>query len=142
MDIQGKVIQFIGETSGVSKAGNPWKKKEWVIETFGQFPRKVKIQCFGDRADQINLEPGRDYTLYVDVESREYMGRWYTDVSVYRADEYVSTPSSGGQPQGGYQSTPQGGFGNLPYGNNGSGFDSGSNFSSNMNEESDEDLPF
>lgn len=142
MDIQGKVIQFIGETSGVSKAGNPWKKKEWVIETFGQFPRKVKIQCFGDRADQINLEPGRDYTLYVDVESREYMGRWYTDVSVYRADEYVSTPSSGGQPQGGYQSTPQGGFGNLPYGNNGLGFDSGSNFSSNMNEESDEDLPF
>lgn len=142
MDIQGKVIQFIGETSGVSKAGNPWKKKEWVIETFGQFPRKVKIQCFGDRADQINLEPGRDYTLYVDVESREYMGRWYTDVSVYRADEYVSTPSSGGQPQGEYQSTPQGGFGNLPYGNNGSGFDSGSNFSSNMNEESDEDLPF
>lgn len=150
MDFQGKVIQFIGETSGTSKTGKPWKKKEWVVETFGQFPRKVKVQCFNERSDALNLEPGKDYTLYVDLESREFNGRWYTDVSVYRADEYngQSQPYGGQQsvqgaytsPQGNY-GQPQQGFGAAPYGNPGNSFPGNDGFAPSV-EENDEDLPF
>ena len=144
MDFQGKVIQFLGETTGTSKAGNPWKKKEWVVETLSQYPRKVKVQCFGDRSDNINMEPGRDYVLHVDLESREFNGRWYTDVSVYRVEEFNNQQNFGQQPQGyqggGYQN-PQQNF-NQPYGNpQGGNFGSGQPFSSTV-EESDEDLPF
>ena len=138
MDFEGKVIQFLGETSGTSKAGNPWKKKEWVVETFGPYPRKVKVQCFGDRADSMNLEPGKDYKLSVDLESREFNGRWYTDVSVFRVEESHGQQSFGGQNsaiQGGYQQ-PQ-----PPYGNQGS-FNTGSQSFTASVEESDEDLPF
>ena len=144
MDFQGKVIQYIGETTGTSKTGNPWKKKEWVVETFGQFPRKVKVQCFGDRSDSLMLEPGKDYTLYVDLESREFNGRWYTDVSVYRVEPYTAQQNFGAQPQqqfqGNYQQ-PQQGFGNAPYGTQNSGFGGNSSFQPSV-EESDEDLPF
>ena len=139
MDFQGKVIQFIGEKTGTSKAGKPWKKKEWVVETFGQYPRKVKVQCFGDRADSMNLEPGRDYTLYVDLESREFNGNWYTDVSVYRAEEYNSQSQQFGpaQSQGGYQTQqPQPSFGGAHYTTQGS---FGGDIEAN---DSDEDLPF
>lgn len=125
MEFQAKVIQFVGETSGTSKAGNPWKKKEWVVETFGQYPRKVKIQCFGERADNMNLQMGHDYNLSVDLESREFNGRWYTDVSVFRAEEIQRQPDmSVGQP--------------MPpsYGA------AGQTFTSVSIEESDEDLPF
>ena len=118
MDFQGKVIQFLGEKSGTSKAGNPWKKKEWVVETFGQYARKVKVQCFGDKADSINLEPGHDYTLYVDLESREYNGNWYTDVSVYRVEEMNGQQAQISQPHqgGGFQNQmPTGGFTNTSY---------------------------
>lgn len=137
MDFQGKVIQFLGEVTGVSKAGNPWKKKEWVVETFGQYPKKVKLQCFGDRADNMNLELGQDYNLFVDLESREFNGRWYTDVSVFRA-EVINVPQPTSQP--GVYTPPQQGYGNGPYGNSDSQSFSQQSFTSV--EESDEDLPF
>ena len=43
MEIEGKIIRDLPLQEGVSRAGNPWKKKEWVLETFGQYPRQV---CF------------------------------------------------------------------------------------------------
>ena len=142
MDFQGKVIQFLGETSGTSKTGNLWKKKEWVVETFGQYPKKVKLQCMNARADAINLEPGLDYTFYIDLESREFNGRWYTDASVYRADPYNAQQNFGGQPQqGGYQQQAQPGFSNPAYGGSQPPYGSGQPFSPSV-EESDEDLPF
>lgn len=143
MDFQARVIQFIGETSGVSKAGNPWKKKEWLVETFDQYPKKIRVQCFGDRAEAMNLENGKDYRLFVDIESREFNGRWYTDVSVYRADENMQGQGgmNASQPGMGYQ-TPQqpGGFANAPY--NMPQAQGGASFSVEAVEESDEDLPF
>lgn len=136
MELEGRVIQFLGETGGTSKAGNPWKKKEWVVETFGQYPRKVKVQCFGERSDNINLEPGKDYTLSIDIESREYNGRWYTDVSVFRVQDYVGATNAG---------TSQG-F-QTPTMNQPTSFGGNSSFASEPypftpTEDSEEDLPF
>lgn len=143
MDFEGKVIQFLGEISGTSKAGNPWKKKEWVVETFGQYPKKVKVQCFGEKSDNIHLEPGRDYIFSVDLESREFNGRWYTDVSIFRVQDYQGQQNFGSQPQapyqGGYQNNS--GFASQPYGNPNS-FGGGNPTFSPSVEESDEDLPF
>lgn len=141
MDFQARCIQFLGETTGVSKAGNPWKKKEWVMETYGTYPKKVKVQCFGDRSDSMNIEQGKDYMLSVDLESREFNGRWYTDVSVFRAE--MAAPPQGadtfGGNGGGFPSQPQQPM-TQPYGGNmGGGFGSGQEFAS---DSSDEDLPF
>ena len=51
MEIEGKIIRDLPLQEGVSRAGNPWKKKEWVLETFGQYPRQVCFHFFGDRVD-------------------------------------------------------------------------------------------
>lgn len=104
MEIDGRVILDLPLQSGTSKAGNPWKKKEWVIETFGQYPKKVKVQAFGDRVDSLQIEMGKDYRLGIDIESREFNGRWYTDVSVFSAREIQQDNATYGQP--GY--APQG----------------------------------
>lgn len=145
MEIEGKIIQFIGEQSGTSKAGNPWKKKEWVLETFGNYPRKVKFHIFGDKADTINLELGKDYVLSFDLESREFNGRWYTDVSVFRAQDFLpgQQQSFGGQ-QGNFSNqqsfqNPQ--PGNMQYGPSGNNYAAGASFTQEAGE-SDEDLPF
>ncbi len=119
MELDGKIILDLGMQSGTSKAGREWKKREWVLETFGQFPRKVKFHVFGDRADTIGIEVGNSYTLSVDAESREFNDRWYTDISCYAARPYnpsapQSYPQQGSYPQqaypqqGGYP--PQGGY--------------------------------
>ena len=85
MDIKGKIIQKLDLQSGTSKAGNPWKKQEYVLETFDSYPKKVKFDFFGDRADQYPLEVGDVITLSYDIESREFNGRWYTDIRGYKA---------------------------------------------------------
>lgn len=146
MDIEGRLIIDLGITSGTSKAGNPWKKRECVIETFGQYPRKVKFHIFGDRVDTIRLEQGKDYRLSFDLESREFNGRWYTDVSVFRAQDYVPAPNDSFGNSGGFDSqyggqmqnpTPGYGANNMNFG--GQGFPN--NFEP-QNEDSEEDLPF
>lgn len=98
MEIEGKVILDLGMTSGTSKAGNAWKKKEIVIETFGTYPRKVKMTLFGDRSETVGADVGQSYSFSVDVESREYMGRWYTDVSAYSSR--LLNSSAPGEPYG------------------------------------------
>lgn len=108
MEIEGKVILDIGITTGTSKTGNPWKKRELVIETFGNYPRKVKLDIFGDRIDTMNLEVGKSYAISFDLESREWNQRWYTDVKAYAARE-IGAPNMGGTPvQAGYPAQPAG----------------------------------
>mgnify|MGYP002620698248 FL=1 len=85
MDIKGKIIQKMELQQGVSKAGNNWKKQEYVLETLDSYPRKVKFDFFGDRADQYPFEVGDVITLSYDIESREFNGRWYTDIRGFKA---------------------------------------------------------
>lgn len=85
MEIEGMIIRDLGQLEGVSKAGNPWKKHEWVLETQGQYPRKIKFTVFGDRVNTITFELGKSYNVQVDVESREFNERWYTDLTAYAA---------------------------------------------------------
>lgn len=87
MEIEGKIILDLPEEGGTSRNGNPWRKKSWVLETFGQYPRKVKFDLFGDRINQVHLEAGKSYKVSVDAESREFNGRWYTDLRAYAAQE-------------------------------------------------------
>ena len=83
MEITGKIIQKLEPQSGTSKAGNAWKKQEYVLETTDSaYPRKVKFDFFGERADQYVFEVGDVITLSYDIESREFNGRWYTDIRV------------------------------------------------------------
>ena len=81
MELIGKIIQVLPLQEGVSKAGNAWKKQEYILETLGtQYPRKVCFNLFGDNVDKFPMQVGQDVTVSIDLESREFNGRWYTDV--------------------------------------------------------------
>lgn len=88
MDFTGRVILDLPLESGIGKAsGKEWRKKSWVLETFGQYPRKVKVDAMGQAIDALNLQLGKVYTVSVDLESREFNGRWYSDIRAYAAHE-------------------------------------------------------
>ncbi len=87
MEVKGKVIIALPEVSGTSKAGNAWKKREYVLETQETYPRKVHFTLFGDRADQYPLNVGEDVTVSFDIESREFNGRWYTDIRAWKVEK-------------------------------------------------------
>ncbi|MDE5572485.1 MAG: DUF3127 domain-containing protein [Muribaculaceae bacterium] len=86
MEIIGKIIFDLGETSGTSKAGREWKKHEYVLETQESYPRKVHFDFFGDKADQYKLAAGQMIKLSFDIDSREYNGRWFTSISGWKAE--------------------------------------------------------
>lgn len=91
MEISGKIIQKLQVESGTSKNGNTWKKQSIVIETAGNYPKKVCFSVWGDRIDEVKAQEGDMITAKVDIESREYNGRWYTDVKAWQVQSAMST---------------------------------------------------
>ena len=99
MDISGKIIAILPEQGGISKSGNEWKKQEYVLETYDQFPKKICFQFFGaDRIAQANIRMGEDITVYFDIESREYQGRWFTNINAWKVDRKATAGGSFAQP--------------------------------------------
>lgn len=88
IEISGRVVNVLAPVTGQSKSGNgEWKKQEFVIETQSQYPKKVLFSLWGDKTEQINgLQAGDDVKVSFDPESREYNGRWYTDLRAWRVE--------------------------------------------------------
>lgn len=97
MEISGTVIDVLAEVNGQGKNG-VWRKKEFILETPSQYPKKVCISIWGDRIDQTPLAKGDAVTASVDVESREYNGRWYTEVRAWKVEKAGAQPSGGNAP--------------------------------------------
>jgi hypothetical protein len=95
MEITGRIIQAMPEVSGVSKAGNTWKKREYVLQTQETYPKNVCFNFFGERCDQYPLQVGQVVTVSFDLESREFNGRWYTDVRAWKAEAAAAQAPAG-----------------------------------------------
>lgn len=93
MDLQitGKVIDILEEQSGTGRNG-PWRKQEFILETPGEYPKQVCVVQWGDNIDKFGVTEGETITAHIDLQSREYNGRWYTDVKAWR----VERPEEGG----------------------------------------------
>ena len=86
MDLTGKIIKVLPIQSGTGKNGD-WKKQEYVIEMPGQFSKKVCFTIWGDKIDQYKLSDGNEVKVSFDLESREYNGKWYTDVKAWKVEK-------------------------------------------------------
>lgn len=90
MEITGKLIQLLPEVSGESARG-PWVKGGFVIETEGDYPRKVAFVAFGEErvAMAKNIPMGSPVQVTFNPESREFNERWYTDLRASRIQPFV-----------------------------------------------------
>ncbi len=87
MEVTGKIIVALPEVSGVSKTGNAWKKRSYVLETLDNYPTKIAFDFMGDRADQYPLAVGDEVKLSFDIDSHEYNGRWFTNIRGWKAEK-------------------------------------------------------
>lgn len=104
MEIKGKIIVALPEQGGTSRTGNAWRKREYVLETQETYPKKVCFNLFGDRIDQFPMSVGEEVNVSFDLESREYNGRWYTDVRAYKVEKSgaaAPAPAAPAAPMGG-----------------------------------------
>lgn len=81
--ITGTVTQILPEQSGEGKNG-VWRKQEFILETEGKFPKPVCVVMWGDNIDSFAVKKGERLTAHIDIQSREFNGRWYTDVKAWK----------------------------------------------------------
>ena len=93
LEISGKIIEILEVKSGQSANGE-WRKQEYVLETEAQYPKKVCFMAWGDKIDQFNIQQGETVAVAIDLESREYNGRWYTDVKAWKVSRDDATAGS------------------------------------------------
>ncbi len=119
--IQGNIIAVMPEAGGTGKNGNPWKKQDYVLETKDNYPKKICFNLWGDKVDQYALKIGEFVTVSLDIESREYNGKWYTDLKAWKVEKSGETQPTGASVNGGtmeppvFQGPPPGPADDLPF---------------------------
>jgi hypothetical protein len=122
LEITGKVNQILPLETGEGKNG-PWKKQFFIVEFMdGNYPKKVCVSLWGDKTDVLrNMQPGKDVKVSFNVESREYNGRWYTDVRAWKVDvlsgSATGAPGNDGPPfeEPAFQGSGSGPDNDLPF---------------------------
>jgi len=85
-EVEGKVYTVLPETTGQGKNGE-WKKREFVIETPGEFPKKVAFTAWNERiVDVESLGLGQFIKVVFRPESRENAGKWYSEFRMSRIE--------------------------------------------------------
>jgi hypothetical protein len=104
LEIIGKIHSKLGIQNGVSARGN-WSKQEFIVETQEQYPRKVCMNVWGaDKVEELGrYKEGDVIKASVNIESREFNNRWYTDVRAWKIERMESQQSAS---QEGYTPAP------------------------------------
>ncbi|MFZ4705983.1 MAG: DUF3127 domain-containing protein [Bacteroidales bacterium] len=111
LEISGRLNQYLPEVSGTGKNGTAWTKRDFVIETADNFPKKICISAWGDKTAELNnIGIGEMIKVSFDVQSREYNGKWYTDLRAWKIERIGAASQSSVQTQepGSFDASPEG----------------------------------
>ncbi len=122
MEISGKIIAVLPIASGEGRNGM-WRSQDYVLETADQYPKKVCFNLFGDKIDQFTIAIDDQVNVSFDIESKEYNGRWFTNIRAWKVDKNPSAATSGAPTtqqavinSPAFDATPQAGNGSdLPF---------------------------
>ena len=85
MQLQARLINILPLQKGTSKNGE-WKKQDIIVETDDQYPKKICVSIWGDKINESLLKEGNKLDISINIESREYNGKWYTDVKAWKIE--------------------------------------------------------
>ena len=106
--VDGIITNVLPVQSGVGKSsGKEWHKQTAVIQTSEQYPKSIAFDMFNDRI--IPLQVGQAVHVQLSLESREYNGRWFTNVNAISVEQAapVGAPQPMPYPQAPVQAAQQ-----------------------------------
>jgi len=84
--IKGTIIKLLQVQRGTGKNGE-WIKQEFIVETSEQYPKKVCITAWGNHAANLDsYSIGEKVTVSINLESREYNEKWYTEIKMWKME--------------------------------------------------------
>ncbi len=85
-ELTGRLLNKLPEQTGTGRNGQ-WTRQDFIVESQEQFPRKICFSAWGDKAAQLRSFKTDDMVkVFFNIESREYNGRWYTDLRVWKME--------------------------------------------------------
>ena len=89
LNITVKVEKVLERQSFISKRdGATVNRYSFVaVTTAEQYPKTICFSCLGDDTwANLHIMEGNTYHIYFDIASREWNGKYYTDVNAFRAE--------------------------------------------------------
>ena len=103
LEIEGRIARKLNVQTGTSSRG-AWYKQEFVIEyQEGNFPSQICMNVWGEDKvrDLEKYQVGDKVKISFNLSSREYNGRWYTDVRAWRIEPAGQAAQNAGAVAGG-----------------------------------------
>ena len=96
--LEGRLVQILSAQEGQSTRG-AWKKQDFIIETSEQYPKKVCICCWNEKTDELSkFQLNDNLRVSVNIESREYNSKWYTDIKAWRIEQLNTESTTNSNP--------------------------------------------
>lgn len=106
MELQGRILRVLGESTGTNQQGNPWRKIEYLFGFYENpsdiYERTIVLSFMNDHIDKNNgYNVGDVVKVRIAMKYREYpagSGRYYNDI--FNGDLTLvqrATPATGGQ---------------------------------------------
>lgn len=89
MEIKGKVKRILPLEQGESKNGKGWKRRDFIVEfKDGEYDKLAALTARTDAAlERVgNLAEGAEVNVSFNVESREYNGKYYTNLNAWKIE--------------------------------------------------------
>ena len=109
LEIEGTLAQKLPVQSGNSARG-PWAKQEFILEfPDGNFTAKACFTAWGQEKvqDLGKYQVGDKVKVSFNLKSREYNGRWYNDLQIWKIAPAGSQPAAPAQPAPQAKPAPQ-----------------------------------
>ena len=97
LELEGRIVRKLAVQSGTTARG-AWSKQEFIFEyQEGNYPSQVCMNVWGeDKVKELDkYQVGDKVKVSLNLSSREFNGRWYTDVRAWRI-EPAGAPQHGG----------------------------------------------
>ena len=109
LELEGTLAQKLPVQSGNSARG-PWAKQEFILEyPDGNFTAKACFTAWGqDKVQDLGkYQVGDKVKVSFNLKSREYNGRWYNDLQIWKIAPAGSQPAAPAQPAPQAKPAPQ-----------------------------------
>ena len=85
MELQGVLKQILPLESGESKSGKAWQKQTIIVETQETYPKLIAVEVSEKAISRLqDYQIGHTITCSINIESREYNGRWFTSIKCWK----------------------------------------------------------
>ena len=96
MEFKGRIYKVLETTSGTSRDNKEWQKQEFIFEFFehdtDRYSDKVVLSVMNDRIREYDLHEGDEVQIGFGHSVREYNGRWFNDIRLYKLEKASKMP--------------------------------------------------